>query len=118
MTRTKRKQKPIPYRPPSRIYAIYLQLVFLCCDPKEPGYDRYGGRGIQLCRRWDGIGGFWNFFDDIGGPPSARHTLRRRDKNKNFSSRNCFWAVNPGKRSIYDVLYFQSLVKRKAQQTR
>lgn len=58
-------------------YRVWTSMIQRCINPKRKHYDRYGGRGIQVCERWIGEGGFERFFADVGPRPSLQHTLDR-----------------------------------------
>lgn len=34
------------------IYSIWLLMKQRCLDPNNPAYRYYGGRGIEVCKRW------------------------------------------------------------------
>jgi hypothetical protein len=61
-----------------------------CRNPKHKSWKNYGGRGIEVCARWDS---FQNFLDDMGPRPSPTHTLERRRNNRGYSKSNCRWAT-------------------------
>jgi hypothetical protein len=62
-----------------------------CRNPHHEHYDRYGGRGIQVCERWTGDDGFRNFLADMGKKPTWRHTVGRQNNDANYEPGNCRW---------------------------
>ncbi len=66
-----------------------------CLYPKEPGYARYGGRGITVCDRW---AKFSAFLEDMGERPSVHHTIDRKDPNLGYFKENCRWATRSEQR--------------------
>lgn len=76
----------------SRAYQTYRSMLARCYSPKQTSYKHYGGRGITVCDRWFGDGGFENFLEDMG-EPSKGLSLDRIDPNGNYESKNCRWAT-------------------------
>jgi hypothetical protein len=74
-------------------YRAWVNARRRCYDRSYEGYHRYGGRGIIVCKRWLGSNGFKNFFIDMGLRPSSKHSLERKNNNKNYSPKNCVWAT-------------------------
>ena len=81
-----------------REYHIWNSMLRRCFNPAFDGYPQYGGRGITVCERWQGLekdggDGFANFFADMGRRPSPKHSLDRREANGNYEKDNCRWAT-------------------------
>lgn len=73
-------------------------------------YDKYGGRGITVCERWQGLDGFENFLADMGERPSDRHSIDRIDNDGPYTPKNCRWATGieqQGNRRITRKLTYQ-----------
>lgn len=64
-----------------------------CYDKKSKDWPLYGGKGVSVCDRWLGDGGFVNFFKDMGPKPSPKHQIERKDSNRNYTPDNCKWAT-------------------------
>jgi hypothetical protein len=74
-----------------RIYDLWVGMLSRCKYPYASQYAQYGGRGIKVCERWRT---FQNFYDDMGDPPSRRHSLDRYpNRHGDYQPGNVRWAT-------------------------
>lgn len=63
-----------------------------CFDPNNAHFDRYGGRGIAMCKEWRHD--FAAFLAHVGPKPTPQHSLDRWPNNDgNYEVGNVRWAT-------------------------
>jgi hypothetical protein len=76
----------------SPTYNSWIAMIQRCCYAKSKSFAYYGGRGIKVCVRWQGKGGFERFLEDMGERPKGL-TLDRINTNGNYEPSNCKWVT-------------------------
>ena len=66
-------------------------MVRRCYDESHKSYANYGMRGIMVCDRW--LNNFDFFCGDMGGRPSARHSIDRINNDGDYEPLNCKWST-------------------------
>lgn len=72
----------------TRLYTTWIAMRQRCNDPNYAAYRYYGGRGIQVCARWND---FAAFAADMGEHPGKGWTLDRRNTDGSYAPYNCRW---------------------------
>lgn len=76
----------------SPTYNSWRAMVQRCTNERHPFFADYGGRGIRVCERWRGQGGFERFLADVGERPAGL-TLDRVDCEGDYEPGNVRWAT-------------------------
>jgi len=71
-------------------YYIWRSMKARCYNKKSKNYNRYGGRGISVCRKW--LISFENFLKDMGLRPKG-YQLDRINNDGNYCKSNCRWST-------------------------
>lgn len=71
-------------------YQSWQAMKSRCEYPKNISFEYYGGRGIQVCKRWRD--NYVAFLEDMGERPKGK-TLDRVNPNGDYEPANCRWAT-------------------------
>lgn len=83
-------ESPTSRHRPSPEYVVWQGMRRRCNDENADDYQRYGGRGINVCERWND---FRAFLKDMGRRPSRRHQIERKENDVGYEPDNCVWAT-------------------------
>lgn len=72
------------------LYRVWASALDRCHNPNNKSWNRYGGRGIAVCRRWFN---FENFKKDMLQTYRPGLTLERKNNNRGYSPANCEWVT-------------------------
>lgn len=76
----------------TRIYKLWGHMKERCYNKNSTNYDRYGGRGIQVCEEWkNDFMSFYNWAMENGYQENL--TLDREDNDGNYEPSNCRWVT-------------------------
>ena len=74
----------------TRLYKIYLNMKSRCNNPNIHNYNRYGGRGISVCKEWsDDFMVFYKWAIENGYSDDL--SIDRINNDGNYEPSNCRW---------------------------
>jgi len=74
----------------TKSYRSWARMRQRCNNKNCRDYRWYGAKGIKLCKEWDS---YLQFVQDMGEPPTSKHTIDRIDSTKNYCKENCRWVT-------------------------
>ena len=72
-----------------RVFHVWKSMRHRCSCPTCRVWDRYGGRGIKVCERWDKS--FMDFIADVGIPDDPTVEIDRINNDGNYEPGNTRW---------------------------
>jgi hypothetical protein len=72
----------------TRIYRIWQGMLNRCHNDHQ---GTYGKKGVTVCAEWEVS--FSKFYEDMGDPPSTKHSIDRINTKGNYEPSNCRWAT-------------------------
>lgn len=78
----------------TRLHNVWRGILARCNNPNVRCYERYGGRGISVCKEWQDEHGFENFKKwALENGYSDNLTIDRKNVNGNYEPPNCKWST-------------------------
>lgn len=80
-------------RKPDRLYRIWSSMKTRCSNPKFRQFQDYGGRGIRVCKEWDGSFAVFQSWALANGYAAHLTLDRYPNGDGNYEPDNCRWAT-------------------------
>lgn len=72
-------------------YQAWRNMITRTTNRRDPGYARYGERGIRVCAEWSKS--FSAFYAHVGERPAPGYSLDRIDNGRGYEPGNVRWAT-------------------------
>lgn len=74
----------------TKLYCKWKDMKTRCLNPSHKHYDRYGGRGIEICEDWKHSFELFMEWANLNGY-TENLSLERIDNDKGYYPENCSW---------------------------
>ena len=78
----------------TRLYFNWQAMIKRCTSTEDANFDRYGGRGIDVCDGW--TNSFSSFRAHMGERPSSKHSIDRVDNDRGYHCGRCLDCKSKG----------------------